>query len=114
MGAGVEQLGHGVGQRLAGGVVQVHLEQDHRLAGGETGSAGPDDDLGEVGSVPEIGGAGTESGPIDGHRRHRSPLGDESGQQGGTGRRGQLHRDVEADRWVLPAGARPRRGQAPA
>ncbi len=92
---GGQQLGHRVGQGLAGGVVHVDFDQHDRLTGGEVRGSVSDDHLGEVGPLTQIGGPGAEPGPVDGHGGHRPPFGDQGGQQRGPRGRGQLDRDVE-------------------
>ena len=96
VGAGVEQRGDGVGQHLAGGVVDVDLEQHDRLA---VGAARParvaDHDLDHVGALAEVGRpAPKPMRPmvIAGIGPHPVPVG---GQQRGAGRRGQLDGHVE-------------------
>jgi hypothetical protein len=121
VGTGLEQSPDGVGQHLAAGVVDVGLEQDDRLArcppvlAGTVGGLGagdgpPDDDLDHIGPAVHLPGARAEPGGGDAHRGERSPGHDRGGQQGRTGRGGQLDRDVDPVGGRAPQQGDDRRG----
>ena len=96
MHAGVEQRGDRVGERLAGGVVDVDLEHHDRLPAQHRVARCADHDLRGVGLAVEIAGAGAEAAAVDRHRRHRAEPRGERGQQRRARRSGELHAEVDA------------------
>ena len=86
----------GVGHHLAGGVVDVGLQEDHGLARRPAFDRIPQHDLGDVGAVVQLAGAGPEATRSHDHRRQVAPAHDGGGQEGGPRGRGRLERNVDA------------------
>ena len=98
VGTGLEQLSDGVGEHLAGGVVDVHLELHRRQADAERVGLGQlaDHHLRDVRAGLEVAGAGPVPNGREGQGGHGAePAGERRQDRRARGRR-ELERDVEA------------------
>ena len=100
VGARFEALGDGVGEGLAGGVVDVHLQLHQCLArtrrSGRRVDRRAHDDLEKIRAALQVTVTCPVSGHLDDHGGHVAPVHDQGRQEGRTGRRGELERYVGA------------------
>ena len=97
MSARIEQRINGIGQRFAGDIVNVCLEQHDRLTLDRWQiRTRTDHDTREIRSIAKVGCACTETSRRDGHGRHWTPLHNVRGQQRCAGWCGEFARNVEA------------------
>ncbi len=91
----VEQRADGMGEGLPGGVVDVDLEQHHRLTTEDRLVRRADHHLRGVGLAVDVAGAGAEAAALDGHRWERTEARGQRGDQRRTRGRRELHAEVE-------------------
>ena len=98
-----------MGNDLAGGIVEVDLEQSHRLpgvvvAGGRRSELVADDNLHHIGSPGSVGCASAVTNRAHVHRRHWFECIGQCGHQGDAGWSSDLFASVDAERWSIALG----------